>query len=139
MTIKLEDFDLDNILIDWKSHENILIYNISHKTLIDPKPLPSRFDKTDGFIRIYDGTRYLTLFGSGKYAFYNRIRYLVSLKSGITYIFSHYFTKMSIDYYDSLTIEKRVTLCNIIIHIKTVLNKDKNHYYYKIFWEKSLH
>ena len=40
---------------------------------------------------------------------------------------------MSIDYYDSLTIEKRVTLCNIIIHIKTVLNKDKNHYYYKIF------
>ena len=54
--IKLEDFDLDNILIDEKSHENILIYNISHKTLIDPKPLRSRFDKIDGFIRIYDGT-----------------------------------------------------------------------------------
>ena len=27
--IKLEDFDLDNILIDEKSHGNILIYNIS--------------------------------------------------------------------------------------------------------------
>ena len=26
--IKLEDFDLDNILIDGKSHENILIYNL---------------------------------------------------------------------------------------------------------------
>ena len=26
--IKLEDFDLDNILIDKKSHENILIYDI---------------------------------------------------------------------------------------------------------------
>ena len=37
--IKLEDFDLDNILIDKKSHGNILIYNISYKTLIDPKPL----------------------------------------------------------------------------------------------------
>ena len=37
--IKLEDFDLDNILIVEKSHENILSYNISHKTLIDPKPL----------------------------------------------------------------------------------------------------
>ena len=43
--IKLEDFDLDNILIDKKSHENILIYNISCKTLIDPKPLHIKFDK----------------------------------------------------------------------------------------------
>ena len=32
---KLEDFDLDNILIDKKSYENILIYVISYKTLID--------------------------------------------------------------------------------------------------------
>ena len=62
--IKLEDFDLDNILIDEKSHENILIYNISYKTLIDQKPLRIRFDQIDGFIIIYDGTRYLTLFGS---------------------------------------------------------------------------
>ena len=37
--IKLEDFDLDNIFIDKKSHENILIYDISYKTLIDSKPL----------------------------------------------------------------------------------------------------
>ena len=29
--IKIEDFDLDNILIDEKSHEHILIYNISYK------------------------------------------------------------------------------------------------------------
>ena len=41
-----------------------MIYNISYKTLIDPKPLGIRFDIIDGFIRIYDGTRYLTLFGS---------------------------------------------------------------------------
>ena len=37
--IKLEDFDLDNILIDKKPYENILIYNISCKALIDRKPL----------------------------------------------------------------------------------------------------
>ena len=37
--IKLEDFDLHNILIDKKSHENILIYDISYKTLIGSKPL----------------------------------------------------------------------------------------------------
>ena len=64
--MNLEDFDLDNILIDEKSHENILIYDISYKTLIGSKPLRIRFDKIDGFIRIYDGTRYLTLFGFEK-------------------------------------------------------------------------
>ena len=54
----------DNILIDEKSHKNIFIYDISYKKLIDSKPLRIRFDKIDGFIRIYNGTRYLTLFGS---------------------------------------------------------------------------
>ena len=36
--IKLEDFDLDEILIDEQSYENFVIYDISYKTLIDPKP-----------------------------------------------------------------------------------------------------
>ena len=43
--IKLEDFDIDNILIDKKLHKNILIYDISCKTLIDPQALRVRFDK----------------------------------------------------------------------------------------------
>ena len=30
--IKLEDFDIDDILIDEKSHENILIYEVWYKT-----------------------------------------------------------------------------------------------------------
>ena len=62
--IKLEDFGLDNILIHEKSPKNILVYSISCKTLIDSKPLRFRFDKIDGTIRIYDRTRYLTLFGT---------------------------------------------------------------------------
>ena len=32
--IKIEDFYLDNILVDQKSYENISVYNISHKSLI---------------------------------------------------------------------------------------------------------
>ena len=52
MTIKLEDIDFDNILIDEKSLKNILIYDISYKTLIGLKPLRIRFGKIDGFIRI---------------------------------------------------------------------------------------
>ena len=59
--IKIEDFDLDNILTDKKSYENILVYNISYKSLIDYIPLRIRFDKIDRFIRVYDGTRYLVL------------------------------------------------------------------------------
>ena len=35
--IKLEDFDIDNILIDEKSQKNILIYDISYKTWIGSK------------------------------------------------------------------------------------------------------
>ena len=53
---KSEDFDLDYILIN-KLHENIFIYDISYKTLIDPKSLRIRFDKISRFIRIYDGTK----------------------------------------------------------------------------------
>ena len=106
--VKLEDLDLDNILIDEKSNENILIYEISYKTLTGSKPLHIRFDKIDRIIRIYDGTRYLTLFGTKKYdAIYNRIKYLLNLKSCITSIFSHYFAKIKVGFYDSLPIEKK--------------------------------
>ena len=114
-----------------------MIYDISYKTLIGSKPLWIRFNKIDGIIRIYGGTWYLTLFGSKKYdTIYNRIRYLISLKSGITYIFSHYLAKIKFDSYDSLLIEKVLTLHNVIILIKSALNKQKNHYYYKISLEK---
>ena len=43
-TIKLEEFAIDNILIDKKPHENILIYNISYKTSINLKSLRIRFN-----------------------------------------------------------------------------------------------
>ena len=92
----LEGFDFDNILIDEKSHENILIYDISYKTL-------------------NDGTRYLVLFCSEKYdVIYDRIRYLISLKSSITYVFFHHYEKTNVDSYDSLAIEETLTLHNVI-------------------------
>ena len=51
-------------MIDEKLQENIWCMTF---TLIGSKCLRIRFDKIDGFIRIYDGTRYLTLFGTKKY------------------------------------------------------------------------
>ena len=89
---KIENFDLDNILIDEQSYENILVYNIqkfiSYKNFNAAKSLRIRFDKTDGFVRVYDETRYLVLFRSEKYDFiYNRIRYLISAKSALHMLF----------------------------------------------------
>ena len=43
--IRFENFDFYKILIDKKSYENILIYDILYKTLIGAKPLRIRFDK----------------------------------------------------------------------------------------------
>ena len=50
---------------------------------------------------------------SACYYFDNIVRYLISLKSGITYMFSHYFAKIKVDSYDSLSIEKH-WLCIIL-------------------------
>ena len=81
-------------------------------------------------IRIYDGTRCLVLFGNEKYDFiYNRVRYIISVKSGITYIISHNYAKMKVDSYDSSPLEKAVTFHNAIILLKSVWNTDKNNYY----------
>ena len=56
--------------------------------MIGLKCLSIRFDKIDGFIRIYDGNRYLILFGPEKYDVpYNKIKYLISQISGIICIF----------------------------------------------------
>ena len=90
------------------------------------------FDEIHRFIRIYDGGRYLVLLGPEIHnAIYNRIRYLTSFKSVITYIIS-YFAKIKVDFYCSLSIEKILTLHNVILLIKSVLNKDQNHHCYKI-------
>ena len=84
----MKRFDFDNILLNKKSHKNILICNISYKNLICTKPLRIRFNEVDRNIRVYDGTRYIVLFRPEKYdVIYNKIRYLVSHKSDITYVF----------------------------------------------------
>ena len=64
---------------------------------------------------------------SEKYDFiYNRIRYLISVKSDITYAISHNYAKIKVDSFDSLLLEKTMTFHNDIILIKSAFNKDKN-------------
>ena len=83
------------------------------------------FDRIDGFIKVYDETRFLVLFRKEKYdSIYNRIRYVISVKSGIKYIMFHNYATIKIDLYDSLPLEKKKTLCNVIILVYSVWNKD---------------
>ena len=65
--MRVIDTEFYKISLDKKSYENILTLGILYKTFVGAKPLRVRFDKIDGFIKIYDRTRYLVLFGSGRY------------------------------------------------------------------------
>ena len=94
--------------------------------MIGAKPLRIRFDKLHGFTGVYDGTRYLVLFGREKYdAICNRIRYLISLKIGIKYVISHNDAKIKIDSYNVLSLENALTLKELMlirqVHQKSVI------------------
>ena len=92
--------------------------------MIGVKPLHIRFDKIDGFIRVYDRTKYLVLFAAEKHdSSYSRIRYLIGVKSGISQVISH----------NNFPLGKISTFYNVIILIKPVLNKDKNNHDCNIF------
>ena len=55
------------------------------------------FDRVDGFIRDYDGTEYLVLFGFEKYnVIYDRIRHLIRIKRWYYICFSHTYAKTKI-------------------------------------------
>ena len=71
--------NLDNILIDEKSYENILICNVTYKTPYGAKP------------KKYDSTKYVALFYSNeKYErSFDKIRYLIMLKSNILDVYLH--------------------------------------------------
>ena len=92
-----------------------------------------RSKKIDGFIKIYNKIRYSAL---SNYSYCDKIKYLISEKSGITDGINHKLARIRIDSYDSLPIEKISTFYNVIILIKSVVNKNKNEYYYNIFSEK---
>ena len=123
-------------MLDEKLYENILVYDISYKTSTGPKPLRTRFDKIDGFIRVRGGEfRYLVLlFDYGLFdKICGKIKYLISEKSGIT---DDNFGKTRIDSNNSLPIEKVLTFHNVMILVKSAVYKNKNEYYYNIFLEK---
>ena len=57
----------------------------------------------------------------------------MSQKSGITYVISHNYARIKTDSFDSLPLEKTLNLHYVIILIKSVFNKNQNHYHYNTF------
>ena len=96
------------------------------------------FDKIDGFIRVRCGEfRYLVLFNHGFFEkICDKIKYLMSEKSGITDSINNNFGKIKTDSHNSLAIEKILTFHNVVILINSVVNKNKNNYYCNIFLEE---
>ena len=74
------------------------------------KPLRIRYNKIDGFIKIHNKIRYLVLFDEKCDKIWDRIKYLISKKSGIADSINHNFAIIRIDSYDSLPIEKILKL-----------------------------
>ena len=96
------------------------------------KALHIRFNEIDGFIKIYDGIRYLVLFDHGWFnKICDRIKYFISKKSGITDSINDNFARIRIESHNSLPIEKILTF--------HTFNNNKNNYYYNIFLEKGLY
>ena len=61
----------------------------------------------------------------------------INIKNRTCYYFDDIINIENFDFYnDSLPLEKTLTFHNVIIHIKSVWNKDQNYYYYDIFLEK---
>ena len=89
-------------------------------------------DKVDRYIRKKSGANYLALFHPDKKyeRVFNRIRYLIMLKSNISDNYSHKYSKIKIDSDDDLPLEKAL---NVVMFIKPFLNKNHNHYYYHVF------
>ena len=109
--------------------------DVSYKTLIGTKPLGIMCDKVVAFITDYDETECLVLFGTEKYAIFNRIRFLIGLKKCITYVDCFTYTKIKIDSDDDFVLDETLTM-HVVILIKLVFNKHHNQYYYNTFLEK---
>ena len=79
------------------------------------------FDKVDRYNRKYDKPKYLASIHSDEKheRIFDKIRYLVMLKSNISDVLSHKHMKTKIDSDDDLPLQKAL---NIVIHIKSVLN-----------------
>ena len=115
--MRVVDINFYKILLEEKSYKFFLIYNISYKTYTGSKPLGIWLDNIDGFIKIYDGTRYLVLFVlKDMMKIMIGLIYIISEKSDTSYIISQVLQNKK-DSYNTLPLEKSMTYHDVVILI----------------------
>ena len=101
------------------------------------KPFRVWFNKIHGFIKIYDVTRYLVILGPSWFdEICNSFKYLINEKKGIADSISYNLAIIRLDSYNSFPIEKILSFHNVIILVKSIVNKNKSEHYYSMFLEK---
>ena len=104
-----------------------MIYDISCKTSTGAKPLRIRYNKIDGFIKIYNRIRYLVLFDCGWFDIIcDRNKYLTSEKMVLQIVSIIILQGSEFIHVVLYLLQKILTFCNVIILIKSVLNKNEN-------------
>ena len=107
-TLKMERNDFKKFVLKIVDEISRCFY----ENLIFGKPLHIMLDKVDEFIRDFDETRYLILFGTDKYDAisdrnrFDRNRHLIGLKSSITYADFLNYAKVKTDSDDNLHLEE---------------------------------
>ena len=105
----INNFDLENILLNEIPWEIILIYDTAYKIPYNAKPLCNIFNKVDGYITKNDKTKNLVLFRPKKFeTMLDRIRHVILLKSNVSFISSHKYIKIKIDSGDHLDLQKNL-------------------------------
>ena len=97
-----------------------------------------RFDKIDRFIRVRGSEfEHLVFFDNGLFdKICDKIKYLITEKSDIADSINHNFGETKLIHITIYQLKKILAFHNVIIFIKSVVNKNKNNYYYNIFPEK---
>ena len=88
-----------------------------------PKPLRIRFNKVDGFIMVLDSkNKHFVLLD---YELFDKLCDKISYKLKYNFLPTLF------------NIEKISTFDNVIILMNSIINKNRNNYYYNVFLEKS--
>ena len=82
-----------------------------------------RFDKIGRFIKIHNKIKFLVLLDEWCDKICDKIKCLISDKSGITDSTNHNFAIIRIDSYNFVPIEKLLTFHNVVTFIKPVVDK----------------
>lgn len=132
-SLSINDFDLQNILLDEKLHEKKKKFNVwcGIQNSIRCKTFTYNFDKVDRYIRRYSETKYLSLFHSDvKKRISDRIRYILMVKSNTSDIYYDKYTQIKIISDDDLHLEITLNMYNVVMLITSAFYKNHNHHYY---------